>query len=140
MLFWSFSDMLFVNRYVTEFRVEIYTPPYLSGENANLRPTAITLSTTTLAADGSTFTITFTAPAGAAECSIVLYYGGFVTHSLHMGHRMLVLDSSGFAGGEAQQTVVVEGPPDGNVAPPGPGVVFVVVDGVPGVGVFVGVV
>lgn len=71
--------------------------------------------------------------------SVVLYTGGFVTHSLHMSARMVVLDASGFRGGQVEQSVVVTMPPDGNVAPPGPYVVFVVVDGVPGRGVVVAV-
>lgn len=123
--------------YVTEFRVEIYTPPYLQGANANRRPTAIALSTTNLVADGSTFKITFSAPAGAKSASVVLYHGGFVTHSLHMGMRMLELDVVGFVPGAQGQQVQVKMPTTTSVAPPGPWVVFVVVDGVPGVGEFV---
>lgn len=123
--------------YVTEFRVEIYTPPYLQGANVNRRPTAIALSTTNLVADGSTFKITFSAPAGAKSASVVLYHGGFVTHSLHMGMRMLELDVVGFIPGAQGQQVQVKMPTTTSVAPPGPWVVFVVVDGVPGVGEFV---
>ncbi|KAL8758888.1 MAG: hypothetical protein Q9184_003783, partial [Pyrenodesmia sp. 2 TL-2023] len=50
--------------FVTEYRVGIYTPPYLAGPNASKRPTALTLSSKTLKADGSTFTVRFSAPAG----------------------------------------------------------------------------
>lgn len=123
--------------YVTEFRVEIYTPPYLSGENANRRPTDINISTLDVKADSSTFDISFTAPEGANEIKVALYHGGFVTHSLHMGHRMLFLDNEGFEAGKTEQKVTVTMPPNSNVAPPGPYVVYVVVDGVPGVGQFV---
>jgi hypothetical protein len=123
--------------YVTEFRVEIYTPPYLQGDNLNKRPTAVTLSTLNLTPDASTFTVKFTAVAGAKACNIVLYHGGFVTHSVHMGHRMLVLDSTGFVAGATSQTVTVTGPKDNNVAPPGPYVIFVMVDGIPSEGQFV---
>lgn len=35
--------------YVTEFRVEVYTPPYLSGANAAKRPADVELSSTFLA-------------------------------------------------------------------------------------------
>ncbi|KAK4495059.1 hypothetical protein PRZ48_013386 [Zasmidium cellare] len=123
--------------YATEFRVEIYTPPYLSGENANRRPTDIVLSTLELKTDSSTFDISFTAPESAKEVKLALYHGGFVTHSLHMGHRMLFLDTDGFKSGQKEQKVSVTMPPNSNVAPPGPYVVYVVVDGVPGVGQFV---
>ena len=121
------------NPYITEFRVEIYTPPYLSSPNAeSLRPTDITLSGLTLAADGSTFQISFTAPPSAQSLKVA-----FSTHSLHMSHRMLFLDTSGFVAGNTEQEVVVTMPPNNNVAPPGPYMVFAVVDGVPGIGQFV---
>lgn len=125
--------------FVTEFRVEIYTPPYLSGANANKRPTGITLSSKTLTANSATFTVKFTAPAGAKGVKVALYHGGFVTHSVHMGHRMAFLDNTGFKAGATAQTVTVTMPPNRNVAPPGPYVVYVLVDGVPGIGQFVSV-
>lgn len=121
--------------YVTEFRVEIYTPPYL--QNNPARPTNIVLSTLALKADGSTFVVSFTAPARSEECKVVLYHGGFVTHSLHMNHRMLFLDVEGYVVGNAAQKLTVTMPPNRNVAQPGPWVVFVTCGGVPGLGQFV---
>jgi len=123
--------------YVTRFEVEIYTPPYLQGENLNRRPTNVKLSSTTLKADGSTFTIGFNCPAGASDIKVSLYYGGFVTHSVHMGHRMAFLDIDNFAKSATAQTVTAHMPPSTNVVPPGPYVVYVVIDGVPSVGQFV---
>ncbi|KAH0257827.1 DUF1929-domain-containing protein, partial [Aureobasidium melanogenum] len=125
------------NPYVTEFRVEIYTPPYLVGNNANKRPTNMTLSSTSLQANSQTFTVEFTVPAGAQNVKVSLYHGGFVTHSVHMSHRMLFLDTEGWKDGATQQTLTVTMPPNSNVAPPGPYVVYVVVDGIPSVGQFV---
>lgn len=121
----------------TEFRVEIYTPPYLSGANANRRPTDMILSSTMLSANSAQFTIRFTAPANAQAAKVALYHGGFVTHALHMSHRMLFLDAMGWQDGATDQLLTVTGPPNNNVAPPGPYVVYVVVDGVPSVGEFV---
>lgn len=125
--------------YVTEFRVEIYTPPYLAGDNALKRPTNVVLGSLALKADGSTFAAAFDVPAGAKAVKVALYHGGFVTHSLHMNHRMLFLDTAGFAPGATAQKLTATMPPNGNVAPPGPYVVYVVCDGVPGVGQFVSV-
>ncbi|KAL8951465.1 MAG: hypothetical protein Q9222_002566 [Ikaeria aurantiellina] len=125
--------------FVTEFRVEFYTPPYLSGANANKRPTGVTLSSKSLTANGSTFTIKFTAPAGNKAAKVALYHGGFVTHSLHMNHRMVFLDTTGYQAGATSQTLTVKMPPNHNVAQPGPYVVYVTVDGVPAVGQFVSV-
>lgn len=121
--------------YVTEFRVETYTPPYLQG-NAQ-RPTDVVLSSKTLAADASTFTITFNAPVGNAAVAVALYHGGFVTHSLHMNHRMVFLDNIGYIAGKTAQTLTVRMPPNTNVAQPGPYVVYVTCDGVPAIGQFV---
>ena len=123
--------------YITEFRVEIYTPPYLSGANAGRRPMDVVLSSTDLVADGDTFTVSLTAAAGAESVKIALYHGGFVTHSLHMSHRMLFLDNMGWRAGQAEQKLTVMMPPNSNVAPPGPYVVYVTVDGVPSFGQFV---
>ncbi|KAF2022100.1 carbohydrate-binding module family 18 [Aaosphaeria arxii CBS 175.79] len=119
----------------TEFRNEIYTPPYLQGNVT--RPTDVTLSSKQLKADGQDFTIKFTAPADSKEVKVSLYYGGFVTHSVHMGHRMAFLDNTGFKAGDTEQTITVTMPPNRNVAPAGPWVVYVLVDGVPAIGQFV---
>lgn len=124
--------------YVTEFRVEIYTPPYLSRAGA-VRPTGITLSSKTLKADGTKFTIKFTASATVKAVTVSLYHGGFVTHSLHMNHRMVFLDHTGFKANTAAQTLTVTMPPNHNVAHAGPYVVYVCADGTPGTGQFVSV-
>ncbi|KAF2643288.1 DUF1929-domain-containing protein [Massarina eburnea CBS 473.64] len=123
------------NPYVTEFRNEIYTPPYLQGNPT--RPSDVVLSSKDLKADGSTFTIKFNNPANSKAVKVSLYYGGFVTHSLHMGHRMAFLDTEGFNTGSTSQTITVTMPPNKNVAPAGPYVVYVLVDGVPAIGQFV---
>lgn len=121
--------------YVTEFRNEIYTPPYLQGNPT--RPSAVQLSTKNLKANGSTFKIKFTAPANSKAVKVSLYYGGFVTHSVHMGHRMAFLDNTGFVAGATSQTITVTMTPNRAVTPAGPYVVYVLVDGVPAIGQFV---
>ncbi|KAF2397491.1 hypothetical protein EJ06DRAFT_498597, partial [Trichodelitschia bisporula] len=118
----------------TEFRVEIYTPPYLAGAAAGRRPTNISLSTSDLYPAGDAFDIGFVAPPGAKALRVALCHGGFVTHSLHMGQRVVMLDTVGFVPGASAQMITVSGPPGANVAPAGPWWAFVVVDGVPGVG------
>jgi hypothetical protein len=123
--------------YVTEFRNEIYTPPYLVGNPT--RPSAVQISTKALKADGSKFTIKFNAPANGKAVKVHLYYGGFVTHSVHMGHRSLFLDNTGFKAGATAQTVTVTMPPNRAIAPAGPYVIYVLVDGIPAMGQFVSV-
>ena len=124
--------------YVTEFRVENYVPPYLSGDKANKRPTDVSLSSTSLKV-GAMFAVSFKAPAGAKAVTVALYHGGYVTHSVHMNHRMAFLDTKGWRDGVTLQKIAVTMPPNNNVAPPGPYVVYVLVDGIPAVGQFVSV-
>lgn len=123
--------------FVTEFRIEIFTPPYLSGPNASKRPTDVILETKELEANNSTFELTVNVPAGAKRLAVALYNGGFVTHSVHMGQRMMFLDTDGFRAGRTSQTIVVTTPPNNNIAPPGPYVLFVLADSIPSVGQFV---
>jgi len=126
------------DRFATEFRVERYTPPYLSGKRANSRPANVVLSKLELFAQ-SNLVIDFDCAQDASSLKVALYHGGFVTHSLHMGHRMLYLDTVGFSAGKVGQTVTATMPGNMNLTPPGPYVVYVVVDGVPGIGQFISV-
>ncbi|KKA22936.1 Glyoxal oxidase [Rasamsonia emersonii CBS 393.64] len=123
--------------FATEFRVEIYTPPYLTGENIHRRPESVWLSHRYLAADSRRFVVSFTVREHAKSLKIALYHGGFITHSVHMGHRMIYLDFEGFIPGSTHQIVMVKMPPSTTIAPPGPYVIYVVVDGIPSVGQFV---
>ncbi|KAI5296681.1 hypothetical protein KEM52_000005 [Ascosphaera acerosa] len=125
--------------YVTEFRVEIYTPPYLAGRKGKERPTDLEVSTKQLRPDGMTFKINFVTHGQIRnELKVALYHGGFVTHSLHMSSRMLFLEHHGFEGGSlGKHEVFVKMPTSGNVVPPGPYHLYAVVDGVPSVGQFV---
>ena len=124
--------------YPTEFRVEIFTPSYLVGDRARYRPANIKLGKLQISAQDD-LDVDFTCAPNATTLKIALYHGGFVTHSLHMGQRMLYLDSVGFNAGSTTQRVTASMPGNPNLTPPGPYVVFVVVDGVPGVGQFVNV-
>lgn len=54
-----------------------------------------------------------------------------------MGHRMIKLDVAGWVAGATSQQLTVTCPPNNNVAPPGPYVVYVLVDGTPGIGQFI---
>lgn len=81
------------------------------------------------------------------KIQISLHHNGFITHSLHMNQRMLFLDfteeenlskkshhSTHEKNLQQQKTLRVRMPPTSNLAPPGPYVVYVVVNGVPAVG------
>jgi hypothetical protein len=112
--------------YVTDFRVERFTPPYLQGNKASLRPTNVVVPST-MTSGSRQYQITFNVPASAKNVKVVLYHGGFVTHSVHMGHRMLYLDFSGWKAGQTKQTLTVKSAPNKNLAPPGPYVIYIMV-------------
>jgi hypothetical protein len=54
---------------------------------------------------------------------------GYITHTIHANSRLVYLLSS-----NQGSTLTVRGPPNENIYPPGPGWLYVVVDGVPSVG------
>lgn len=78
------------------------------------------------------------------KIQISLHHNGFITHSLHMNQRMLFLDFTDVSSSSSHEkktqnlpqkkTLRVRMPPTPNLAPPGPYVVYVVVNGVPAVG------
>ena len=57
---------------------------------------------------------------------------GYVTHAVHANSRLVYLD---YSLSDDKSTLTITAPPDGNIYPPGPGFVYVVVDGVPSKGV-----
>jgi hypothetical protein len=126
----------------TEYRIERYTPPYLMGDKVNHRPREIWLERSELKADGTEFKIRFKSKAIPEEVKVMFYHGGFVTHALHMGQVMVELDSSyvvnSAESGESVSDVTVTMPVI--TLAPGPYVVYVVMNGVPGIGQFVSIV
>ena len=56
---------------------------------------------------------------------------GYVTHAVHANSRLVYLVSSL---SDDKTTLTITGPPNGNIYPPGPGFIYVVVDGVPSLG------
>ena len=120
----------------TEYRIEIWTPPYLRGDNANRRPTHVQLSKLELGPKSS-FSITFEVKEELLSLEVILYAGGFVTHSLHMGQVMVYLVHEGLKTLEGGQKKVEVSMPEGLKLAPGPYVVYVVTNGVPGIGQFV---
>jgi Domain of unknown function (DUF1929) len=58
---------------------------------------------------------------------------GYVTHAIHANSRLVYLVAS--LSTSDRKTLMITGPPDGNVYPPGPGWIYIVIDGVPSIGV-----
>lgn len=57
---------------------------------------------------------------------------GYVTHAVHANSRLVYLKS--LLSDDDRLTLTITAPPNGNVYPPGPGFIYVVVDGVPSIG------
>jgi hypothetical protein len=115
-----------------ENHVEIYTPPYLYQANGTpaVRPT-ITSLTTSVVGYGSSFTVN--TPDAANIGSVVLMKNGSVTHAFDMDQRMVGLTFTAGSG-----LLNVTGPPNGNTAPPGYYMLFILNNaGVPSVAKFV---
>ena len=114
-----------------EQRMEIYSPAYLfdSNGNAALRPT-YTLASTTMNYTGS---FEIQTPNAADITSVVLVRPGTPTHAFDMDQRLVELSFTSGSG-----VVTATGPPNGNIAPPGYYLLFVLNSaGVPSIANFV---
>ncbi|KAF8912064.1 copper radical oxidase [Gymnopilus junonius] len=111
-------------KYGTEYRVEWLNPPYLLLE----RP-EITGDIPNLGFGQSVRFNVKLANGGSNSIQVVLIDLGFVTHAVHANSRLVYLVHSYQNG-----VFTIQGPPNGNVYPPGPGWLYIVADGVPSEG------
>lgn len=125
--------------YPTEFRIEWYTPSYLLGANAHKRPRNIEIDENVFVPGMTVSPIHFHSANQANDVKVWLYRGGFVTHSVHMGQVMVEMEqvkpTKHHRHGRYEAIVRV---PDIKLAP-GPYVIYLVINGVPGYGQFVSV-
>ena len=115
-----------------EQHVEIYTPPYLYNSNGSLatRP-SITSVTPGVIGYGTSFQVQ--TPDAANIASVVIMKDGAVTHAFNMDQRLVGLSFTAGSG-----VLNVTGPPNGNIAPPGYYMIFLInTSGVPSVAKFV---
>jgi hypothetical protein len=115
-----------------EQHVEIYTPPYLYNSSGSLatRP-SITSINPSIIGYGTSFQVQ--TPDAANISSVVLMKNGSPTHAFDMEQRMVGLTFSAGSG-----VLNVTGPPNGNIAPPGYYMLFILNNsGVPSVAKFV---
>ena len=102
-----------------EPHMEIYSPAYLFNSDGSLatRPTISSLSTTTIGY-GSAFTVQ--TPNAANISNAVLIRNGAVTHAFNADQRYVGLAFTSGSG-----VLNVTGPPNGNIAPPGYYMLFI---------------
>ncbi|KAG6914855.1 hypothetical protein DXG01_014931 [Tephrocybe rancida] len=124
----------------TEYRAEIFYPPYFS---AKVRPTPSGIPTT-ISYGGDPFDITVPAScyagssnAAAANTTVALLRGGFTTHAMNMGQRYLQLNNTFTVQSDGTLVLHVAQAPNPNVLQPGPAMLFVTVNGIPSNGTFV---
>lgn len=117
--------------YPTEYRVEIFSPPYISAAE---RP--IITSIPHEISWKSTFQVQATLSGGRIQgrVQIALSNPGFHTHGVGMGQRMIMM---GFTADAKSNSFTVTAPSDPSVMPPGIYLLFMVNDGIPSVGSWV---
>lgn len=115
------------NPYQTEYRVEFFYPPYMFKP----RPTVSGVPSDIFY--GTDFVFSSSAFANTAKVRVALVAFGFSTHAINMNQRHLILNTEIQYGAKANMITVVGGIPNANLFPPGPGWLFLVVDGVPAV-------
>ncbi len=110
-----------------ESRMEIYKPAYLFKSDGTLATRPSITSAPASASYGNAFTVQ--TPDAASITSVALVRNGTVTHAFGMDQRMVGL---AFAAGSGLLTVTA--PPNGNIAPPGYYMLFLInSSGVPSV-------
>ncbi|RHZ82367.1 hypothetical protein Glove_109g94 [Diversispora epigaea] len=128
-----------VLKYPTEYRVEIFTPPYLL--NKVPRPTLVEFAGVAKFNQlnpirigyGKTFTVKIKLPAGVKpEITSSIINLGFQTHSIHMSQRYVKLEVTQVNGGNGGVwNVNIKMVPRNNVMPPGRNYVYVLHNGTP---------
>ncbi|KAJ9655890.1 hypothetical protein H2198_005331 [Neophaeococcomyces mojaviensis] len=123
----------------TEFRVEEYTPSYLLGKRAHKRPRNIAIDKKVFIPGKTVSSIHFHSADQPKDVKVWLYHGGFVTHALHMGQIMVEMEQvkSVTYHKHGRYEVAIKVP--GIKLAPGPYVIYLTVNSVPGHGQFVSV-
>ncbi|KAI0305706.1 glyoxal oxidase [Multifurca ochricompacta] len=123
--------------YPTEYRIEKFYPTYFSQRRP--APTGIPAS---LGYGGPFFNLSLSASdlfndtENVKRSKVVVMRTGFSTHTMNMGQRLVQLEHSYTVDVEGSATLHCSAvPPNPAIFPPGPAFLFVVVDGVPSVGI-----
>jgi hypothetical protein len=111
---------------VFEPHIEIYQPAYLFNADGSLATRPSLTAAPATVGYGQSFTVT----SNGTIAGVVLIREGAATHAFDMSQRAVGLSFT-----VNGQTLTLAGPPNGNVAPPGVYLLFLVnISGVPSVG------
>ncbi|KAF8634046.1 hypothetical protein AX17_004310 [Amanita inopinata Kibby_2008] len=119
----------------TTYKAEIFYPPYFK---ATTRP-VVTGAPNSISYGGQSFDLTISASSysgsandAADATTVVLQRGGFTTHAMNMGQRLLQLNSTYTVHDDGTITLhVAQAPPNPNLFQPGPALLFVNIHGIP---------
>ncbi|KAJ6463832.1 copper radical oxidase [Mycena vitilis] len=115
--------------YGTEYRVEWLSPPYMAKPRPEIKDGPKQLGF------GKTVVLTIQLSSKVPDnLKVVLMDFGYVTHAVHANSRLVYLEVKL---SNDNTWITITCPPNGMVYPPGPGWLFVVVDGVPSQGLHV---
>ncbi|CAE6495833.1 unnamed protein product [Rhizoctonia solani] len=111
-------------KYPTEYRVEYISPPYMTKSRSSYSGLPATWNY------GQNITLTVTLPAtlNPPKMEVALMDLGFSTHGVHMDMRMVKLKCTL---GSDRKSLIITGPPNAAIYPPGPAWVYVLHNGVP---------
>ncbi|KAF9183930.1 hypothetical protein BGZ51_003675 [Haplosporangium sp. Z 767] len=126
------SEVRFENvPFPTEYRVESFTPPYLTTDLA--RPEIVSEIPKKLGYNQKIDVAIDVKDASKykPEITFMLGHRGFVTHSTHMSQRMTKLVANKVMENGTRITYSVVMPPNANLMPPGPHYIHVLNNGVP---------
>ncbi|KAJ7318574.1 glyoxal oxidase N-terminus-domain-containing protein [Mycena albidolilacea] len=119
-------DLTIGTEYQTEYRLEFYSPAYLSKPRPSYKGLPATVDY------NSKFTLSVQLPPDITEVTVALMDLGFATHGVHMDQRFVKLVSKL---SPDKKTLTVTGPPTSRIYPPGPAFLYVVTAaGVPSFG------
>jgi hypothetical protein len=114
-----------------ETHMEVYSPPYLFNSNGSLATRPSITTAPSAVGYGSAFQVQ--TPNAASIASVVLMRNGSSTHAFDMDQRYVGLSFTAGSG-----VLTVTGPPNGNIAPPGYYMLFILDSaGVPSVAAMV---
>ncbi|KAM5534563.1 hypothetical protein V8D89_011767 [Ganoderma adspersum] len=124
-------------KFPTEYRVEYFYPSYYNQRRPEPKGLLSSISY-----GGDYFNVSLTKDDlfgdvnNIKNTQVVILRTGFSTHAMNMGQRMLQLAATYTGNGDGSATLHVgQMPPNPATFPPGPALAFVVVNGVPSVGV-----
>ncbi|XVF86006.1 hypothetical protein PTKIN_Ptkin17bG0166100 [Pterospermum kingtungense] len=133
------TKYVFTGIYPTDLSLEAYNPYYLDPKFNSLRPSVLSVDSSDTVSYGRIFVVSISLSLfkeGAAYVALIA--PPFTTHATGMNQRMVVLNTASVVQVSMfNYSLVVDGPTNVNVAPPGYYMLFVVHSGIPSQAVWV---